>query len=118
MRCIRHIEHYCNEYDMVSRWGALDNAQVAPPDRYSGTVFVRRGATGHMFNQHYLAIMFPLRASLSKAACNLEGTVESLIVAFMTSGGSMNNEGELAQLSRLSRYVDGESPACHSNVQS
>ena len=118
MRCIQHIEHYCNEYDMVSRWGALDNAQNGSRNRYSGTVFVRRGATGHMFNQHYLAIMFPLRASPSTVAYNLEATVNSLIVAFMTSGGSRYNEAELAQLSRLSRYVGGGSPDRYSIVQS
>ena len=60
LRCIPHIEHYCNEYDMVSRWGALHNVSQVLDNRYSGTVFVRVGATGHMFNQHYLAAMFPL----------------------------------------------------------
>ncbi|KAG6995830.1 hypothetical protein G7Y79_00041g077820 [Physcia stellaris] len=58
-RCISHIEHYCNEYDMVSRWGALYNVASVLDNRYSGTVFVRMGATGHMFNQHYLTAMFP-----------------------------------------------------------
>ena len=63
MRCIPHIEHYCNEYDMVSRWGALHNVSQVLDNRYSGTVFVRVGATGHMFNQHYLATMFPLHST-------------------------------------------------------
>jgi len=71
-----------------------------------------------MFNQHYLAIMFPLRASPSTVAYNLEATVNSLIVAFMTSGGSRYNEAELAQLSRLWRYVGGESPDGYPIVQS
>ena len=29
-------------------------------NRYSGKVFVRMGATGHLFNQHYMDPMFPL----------------------------------------------------------
>lgn len=29
-------------------------------NRYSGCVFVRRGATGHLLNQHYLGVMFPI----------------------------------------------------------
>lgn len=58
--CIPYIEHYCNEYDMVSRWGALHSTTKVLNNRYSGSVFVRLGATGHMFNQHYLSVMFPL----------------------------------------------------------
>lgn len=45
---------------MVSRWGALHSTTKVLNNRYSGTVFVRLGATGHMFNQHYLSVMFPL----------------------------------------------------------
>lgn len=67
-RCIPHIEHYCNEYDMVSRWGALHNVAQVLDNRYSGTVFVRMGATGHMFNQHYLAAMFPLLSTSPSSA--------------------------------------------------
>ena len=67
-RCIPHIEHYCNEYDMVSRWGALHNVAQVLDNRYSGTVFVRIGATGHMFNQHYLASMFPLPSTSPSSA--------------------------------------------------
>ena len=59
-RCIDHIEHYCNEYDMIARWGVLYSTMSTPDNRYSGSVFVRMGATGHLFNQHYLDAMFPL----------------------------------------------------------
>ena len=55
---------------MVSRWGALYNVASVLDNRYSGTVFVRMGATGHMFNQHYLTAMFPqpIQAVLSTVA--------------------------------------------------
>ncbi|KAL8823813.1 MAG: hypothetical protein Q9191_005530 [Dirinaria sp. TL-2023a] len=58
-RCIRYIEHYCNEYDMIARWGPLYNITTVLDNRYCGRVFVRMGATGHLFNQHYLDAMFP-----------------------------------------------------------
>ena len=59
-RCIPHIEHYCNELDMITRWGVLYNVTEILNNRYCGKVFVRMGASGHMFNQHYLDPMFPL----------------------------------------------------------
>lgn len=45
---------------MVPRWGVLYNTTEVLDNRYSGTIFVRTDATGHMFNQHYMDIMFPL----------------------------------------------------------
>ena len=57
-RCIRYIQHYCNEHDMVARWGPLNNIEL--DNRYSGTIFVRLGATGHMFDIHYMAPIFPI----------------------------------------------------------
>ena len=59
-RCIPYIEHYANEYDLVPRWGVLYNVTQLLDNRYCGKVFVRMGATGHMFNQHYMDPMFPL----------------------------------------------------------
>ncbi|KAG5302032.1 hypothetical protein I7I48_02231 [Histoplasma ohiense] len=56
---IRHIEHYVNGEDIVPQWGVLYNVRLTKT-RYSGKVFIRKGATGHMFNQHYLNNMFPL----------------------------------------------------------
>ncbi|KAL9009368.1 MAG: hypothetical protein Q9173_005593 [Seirophora scorigena] len=57
---IPHIEHYANEYDMVSRWGVLYAIRSLLIDRYAGEVFVRTGATGHLFVEHYLDPIFPL----------------------------------------------------------
>ena len=53
---------------MVSRWGALHNVSQVLDNRYSGTIFVRIGATGHMFNQHYLAAIFPLPSTSPESA--------------------------------------------------
>jgi hypothetical protein len=54
------IEHYVNEYDMVPRWGVLSSTVHSPQHRYAGSVFIHRGASGHLFNRHYLDTMFPL----------------------------------------------------------
>ena len=59
-RVILHIEHYANEKDMVPRWGVLHCVQDILDNRYAGSVFVRMGASGHLFNQHYMDAMFPL----------------------------------------------------------
>ena len=56
---IPYIEHYANEYDMVPRWGVLHCVSDIQSSLYAGSVFVRLGASGHMFNQHYLTNMFP-----------------------------------------------------------
>lgn len=60
---ISHIEHYANEKDMVPRWGVLHCVQSVLNNRYAGSVFVRMGGSGHMFNQHYMDPMFPLEES-------------------------------------------------------
>jgi hypothetical protein len=65
-RTIKHIEHYANDGDFVSRWGVLHFASggnmQGRNNRYSGRVFERHGK-GHQFNQHYLDTMFPLDQS-------------------------------------------------------
>ena len=57
---IPHIEHYANELDMIPRWGVLHSVCDILENRYAGSVFVRIGASGHLFNQHYMDSMFPL----------------------------------------------------------
>ena len=57
---IAYIEHYANEYDMIPRWGVLYCAGNIQNSLYAGTVFVRLGASGHFFNQHYLSGMFSI----------------------------------------------------------
>lgn len=56
---IRTVEHYCNEYDLVPQWGVLYHMSKGKRT-YSGRAFVRKGATGHLFDVHYLAPYFPL----------------------------------------------------------
>ncbi len=81
---IKHVEHYTNSGDFVSRFGILgfirmplrgsgitttttgenggsSNAGSSSHDannRFKGKLF-KRNATGHMLSQHYLAYMFP-----------------------------------------------------------
>ena len=43
---------------MVPRWGVLHSTRSILSNRYAGSVFVRMGASGHMFNQHYMNAMF------------------------------------------------------------
>lgn len=50
---------------MVPRWGVLYNVIQILDNRFSGRIFVRMGASGHMFNQHYLDAMFPLDHALA-----------------------------------------------------
>ncbi|KAL8784899.1 MAG: hypothetical protein Q9213_003712 [Squamulea squamosa] len=57
---IPYIEHYANEYDMVPRWGVLYATSSLLNNRYAGNVFVREGASGHMFVEHYLDPIFPM----------------------------------------------------------
>ncbi|KAI9659809.1 MAG: hypothetical protein M1821_001160 [Bathelium mastoideum] len=54
------IEHYCNELDMVPRWGVLNDICHQPELRYAGSVFIQRKTSGHLFNRHYLDTMFPM----------------------------------------------------------
>lgn len=60
-RAIRHIEHYANNQEFVSRWGVLSFASSpgAASNRFCGRVF-EQNTRGHQFNQHYLDTMFPL----------------------------------------------------------
>ncbi|ERF75769.1 hypothetical protein EPUS_01599 [Endocarpon pusillum Z07020] len=74
---IRHVEHYTNSGDFVSRFGILGfihlplkntiagtttkgvgNGRADDNNRFRGKLF-KRNATGHMLSQHYLAYMFP-----------------------------------------------------------
>ena len=58
--CVPHIEHYVNELDLVPRWGVLYNVCQILDNKYCGKIFVCMGASGHLFNQHYMDAMFSL----------------------------------------------------------
>jgi len=64
-KVIRHMEHYANEYDFVSQIGVLHfhprsgfRASYAANNAWDGTLFINKGATGHLLNQHYLHKIF------------------------------------------------------------
>ena len=57
-RTLTDAASYANEYDLVPRWGVLHSTQNILSNRYSGSVFVRMRASGHMFVLHYLQPMF------------------------------------------------------------
>lgn len=65
-RMIRHIEHYVNSLDPVTRWGILYNVCDVLDNRFAGSIFIRMGASGHMLNQHYLGPMFPIAHQTKK----------------------------------------------------
>ena len=44
---------------MVPRWGVLYAISKLLNNRYAGNVFIREGASGHMFVDHYLDPIFP-----------------------------------------------------------
>lgn len=56
-QAIRHIEHYANTGDFVSRYGVL--SFIGVPNRFMGRLF-QSPESGHLLNQHYLSQMFPL----------------------------------------------------------
>ncbi|KAF2096552.1 hypothetical protein NA57DRAFT_42495 [Rhizodiscina lignyota] len=72
---IRHIEHYANSGDFVSRFGVLSFISVR--NRFMGRLFQGPGS-GHLLNQHYLSEMFPLdenrKASEENAFMDMEVT--------------------------------------------
>lgn len=59
-RLIKHIEHYCNEWDFVARFGSMRFCKNPPDNRFVGRMFVRKGHGGHLMNMHYLDKMFPV----------------------------------------------------------
>lgn len=71
VRTVRHIEHYANLHDYVSRGGILHfrpdpapTAGVVTTDQVDSNRFVgrlfKRNASGHLMNQHYLDNFFRL----------------------------------------------------------
>ena len=57
-RLVSHMEHYCNQLDLVCQFGAL--ASVKDTDKmYMGRMFIAEDWPGHLLNQDYLSHMFP-----------------------------------------------------------
>lgn len=117
------IEHYCNEFDMVPRWGVLYHIKKASSGSYSGKVFIHQRQTGHLFDQHYLEPMFPLLEADSddpKCFLNHEVTEQQITPVMKASTISLasRDDGGLRKFpvkkvkdcSRLWKYLDGGSP--------
>ena len=66
---------------MIPRWGVLYNIYDNLTNKYSGRVFIRKGATGHLFCQHYMQVMFPLRGHGDHSFLHRVVTVDNQIVA-------------------------------------
>ncbi|PHH71387.1 hypothetical protein CDD82_6541 [Ophiocordyceps australis] len=72
-RAIGHMEHYAHAKDFVAMWGVLHFAtnKMSSPNlpRFLGRLFKRStGRGGHLFNQHYLDGMFPLKRDAQTGA--------------------------------------------------
>jgi len=107
---ISHIEHYANERDMVPRWGVLHCVQDVLNNRYAGSVFVRMGASGHMFNQHYMDPMFPL--SEKEVQLSTDGFLDRMVkveekLAVQRESTSFSNIGLMRRKSGL-EFGDGQ----------
>ncbi|KAL9100758.1 MAG: hypothetical protein Q9163_003907 [Psora crenata] len=82
-RVIPYIEHYANEYDMVPRWGVLYSTREILSNRYAGSVFVRMGASGHLFNQHYMDAIFPSQQPESDSLEDMPLLADSFLDKFV-----------------------------------
>ncbi len=72
---------------MVPRWGVLYATARLLTNRYAGDVFVRIGASGHLFIDHYLDPIFPLPSSSQKEG---ENTAKQPAPAGGTKGAKAN----------------------------
>ncbi|KAH8804490.1 hypothetical protein F5884DRAFT_796150 [Xylogone sp. PMI_703] len=109
---ISHIEHYCNEYDLVCSWGALSSAGQTDT-RFYGKVFVSRGATGHLLNQHYLSKMFPVPPAVAGPNDFLNQTAmldPNISDKYWVGGTAQPPIVGSINISRLYRYLNGETP--------
>jgi hypothetical protein len=139
LRQIHHIEHYCNEYDFVARFGTLHFTRDKTSNRFVGDLFVNQGQGGHLMNQHYLDVMFSKedspfleqvihidedttveREKTEVAVVNTEvagglGTEASGACGVSTSAAGVDQVEKqvgkrVRDLSRLGRYRNGGSP--------
>ena len=112
---IRHMEHYCNDRDMVCSWGALSSVDRADT-LFRGSVFVSESTTGHLLNQHYLKPMFPVPPAtagpddfLSRPAIPDPTMPDKYIVPSMPMLPPPGAQ-KVMQISRLHQYLNGRTP--------
>ena len=134
LRVIKHIEHYANSGDWVSRFGILHfrsirvavNSPVpdATPNptvenRFSGKLF-KREASGHQLNGNYLDNMFEMDEEMTKVLETNEFMESSVDIEEVLGGTSRREKGHgtpgaarqsIKSLSRLWKYRNGMSPA-------
>lgn len=132
-RTVKHIEHYANLHDYVSRGGILhfrpDSAPTSDAvtdnqvssNRFVGRLF-KRNASGHLMNQHYLNNFFPVDTTDPVTGMVLENNeyMDSLVdmsvfrqwdtVQVPASAGENTNGTRIKDLSRLWRYRNGRKP--------
>ena len=135
---IRHIEHYANTKDWVSRFGVLFVRGIGPTGRrqhrpakssgsFSGKLFLRK-ASGHQFNQHYLNNMFTMDPAEQNVlggndfmgtvvdGDNFEqGIVDAHVIeedsgAVVAANGAIQPAQQIKDRSRLWMYRNGGSP--------
>ncbi|RMZ79045.1 hypothetical protein DV737_g3593, partial [Chaetothyriales sp. CBS 132003] len=105
---VRHIEHYVNRWDWVSRFGILHfrplstmpdpvpngeflrvsrkkrastaslESRLAAPYRFAGRLFLRE-APGHMLNQHYFDNLFPMNWIKGEVVTNSHSFMEQTV---------------------------------------
>jgi hypothetical protein len=105
----RHVEHYANTNDYVSRCGVLSFAKSPTHigNRFAGTLFTREGS-GHMFNQHYLATMFeedPVTGLVAETNDFMETVVERETTIERKNTAEIDHQLEYAL-----DVVDGSTP--------
>ena len=108
--CIKHIEHYVNSKDWVSRFGVLSvrgRDRDSSGNRFAGKLFLRSGS-GHLLNQHYLNNMFPTSESpVLDGRSFMECTITN--ENFSSDGADVPLPGALLNVeSQLWRYREGE----------
>ena len=77
-------------------------------NRYNGSIFIRMGATGHLFNQHYMDAMFPCSARDEHGADEEEGFLDKIVDVDMVTaiGREKAANRKLGVLRRESGFVE------------
>ncbi|KAK5676538.1 hypothetical protein LTS10_010839 [Elasticomyces elasticus] len=140
-RVIQHIEHYANRRDWVARFGVLYfrglGSRIIPGfartamstlrNRFVGTLFVK-DASGHMFNQHYLDTMFPMKLASDGQHWEVDDDAEYMNMRVDTTfyrdyGMVVVRNRALAEssfkvhdLSRLWQYRNGQVPTVYKGM--
>lgn len=129
---IRHIEHYANLHDYVSRGGILhfrpdpdptasDGLGPVHSNRFVGRLF-KHDASGHLLNQHYLNYFFHVDSTDPATGKVVEDNIYMNSLVDMTvferwdtvqvagNEESRTDGTRIKDLSRLWRYRNGDSP--------